>query len=86
MQTQVESWLLSNLDGKTAKLRVLQNGVPQSLMGTQSERSTRVHSLAKDTLRRALMDNLQHRSADAETGEPATVHAPLQLPPTDSPY
>ena len=86
MQTQVESWLLSNLDGKTAKLRVLQNGVPQSLMGTQSERSTRVHSLAKDTLRRALMDNLQHRSADAETGEPATVHAPLQLPPPDSPY
>ena len=83
---QVESWLLQTLtiDGNTATLRVLQNGIPTSIEGTLRERSNRVHSFATESLKMALIENLQGEPADKEEKKPVKV--PIKLPPSSSPY
>ena len=93
MGTQVESWLLSEIsnkpDGKTvekATLRVLRNGIPLSIEGTLRERSNRVHSLATESLKAALVENLQGPPKDSETEEKPRVAVPIKLPPSSSPY
>ena len=92
MKTQVESWLLSEIpkpEGGTvekATLRVLRNGIPLSIEGTLRERSNRVHSLATESLKAALVENLQGPPKDSESEEKPRVAAPIKLPPSSSPY
>ena len=85
MGTQVESWLLSEISD-SATLRVLRNGIPLSIEGTLRERSNRVHSLATESLKAALVENLQGPPKDSETEEKPRVPAPIKLPPSSSPY